>query len=170
MSKRLMQDKRQGEDEQRVVAKSRSGEKVWSLWHPIGLEFKFYTAQPGESKSKLFNEHGETRGGDFEREQRVKFSSVARRRRHEPEHGETRCETENVFHRQRFDSSQSFCVAIKYLPYVDKVFDNVRQKLGRPEDDHLEQIDVNLAMWRIGTSGAKSVDGVVWATASPCAR
>ena len=35
------------------------------------------------------------------------------------------------------------------IAYVDRVFDNVRQKLGRPEDDILDQIDTNQAIWGI---------------------
>ena len=33
--------------------------------------------------------------------------------------------------------------------FMEKVFDNVHQKLGRPEDDNLDQIDSNFAIWRI---------------------
>ena len=92
-----------------------------------------------------FIEHRETRCGGFEREQRVKFSSVARRSRHEHEYGETRCETET----SEPPSEIWLIIILLYCSYVEKVFDIVRQKLGRPEDDTMDQIDTNLAMWRI---------------------
>ena len=74
---------------------------------------------------------------------------MARRYKPELQHGEICCEIEKEHHRSKFDPSQFDDTVTQFRIYINKVFANVRQKLGRPKKDKMFQIDTNAVIWRI---------------------
>ena len=40
-------------------------------------------------------------------------------------------------------------ISTAYVPHLEKVFSNVRQKLGRKPGDKMEDLDVNTSIWRV---------------------
>ena len=41
----------------------------------------------------------------------------------------------------------NFHISTAYVPHLEKVFSNVRQKFGRKPGDKMEDLDVNTSIW-----------------------
>ena len=155
MSKRQMQEGKQGAEDERVVAKSGLHDS-----QPVSKRAEFeLISQPRESQSTLYNlgfiEYKESCRDGFEREQGTEFSSVAHRFCPELKHGETCCEIEKRAPWSNFDPSHLTVSPHNVGCRDKKIFANVRQKLGRPKEDKMDQIETNAMIWRIFVTASR---------------
>ena len=98
MWKTQLQERKQGGEDERVVAKSKPARNLVSktLNRSPTAPSSISSQSPGEPYSKLFNFgfiwYGEAPCDGFEQGQRIRLSSVARRCKPELQHGDTCCE------------------------------------------------------------------------------
>ena len=108
-----MQEKQHGEEDTRVVGKSRPLRNLVVLTAQPALsvaEFKFRITKPGNTGESCLKfrhyKHGETCCKGFELEQRANFSCVPGRSGHGRKHGETCGRTSRASHQQKFGLPQ----------------------------------------------------------------